>query len=131
MGISSLPRITHILGGRAGNQTCLTIKKGPTHLSVLQRCPYIEFILASFSILEVCRQKALELSPKQPCCLLWRCQIRREMEFFWSVSEHAWQIQNQKSYSENAHLFAASFVYINAHLPQESFFQDMTRQKCV
>ena len=53
------------------------------------------------------------------------------MGFFWSVSEHAWQIQNQKSYSENAHLFAASFVYISAHLPQESFFQDMTRQKCV
>lgn len=42
--------------------------------------------------------------------------------FFWSVSEHTWQIQNQKSYSENAHSFAASFVHINAHLAQESLF---------
>lgn len=38
-----------------------------------------------------------------------------------SLSEHTWQIQNQKPYSEHASSFTACFVYVKALFSQKNF----------
>lgn len=54
------------------------------------------------------------------------------MLFFWSVSETCLANSKSEIFSENAHSFAASFVHINAHLPQaKSFFSRYDPSKCI
>lgn len=38
-----------------------------------------------------------------------------------SLSEHSWQIQHHKSYSEHTNSSAACFVHRNTHVPPETF----------
>ena len=96
MGISSLPRITHILGGRAGNEIWLTFGKRSNHVSVPQRCPYIGFMLALFSVTEVCKQKALESPPNSPTVICGEVRYQEGDTVSQPLSEHTWQVQKSE-----------------------------------
>lgn len=68
-----------------------------------------------------CLQSWKSVGRKHYNCPHAALDVRSGHPVSWSLSEHPWQIQNQKSYAKHANPFTASFVHINAHVLQEIF----------